>query len=192
MFKKTLLATATTAALLGPVAAFAVGEMGQGTINFAGTVIDAPCSIVAADANMAVDLGQATLRDLKAAGQASTPVPIVIHLTGCSFDANTPATNPATYKFSKVAVSFTGATTVAAQGQLANTGTATNVVVQLMGPNYVSPVDMSAAATAGAVANQVLTTGDNTISFFARLIATAAGAKVGTVKSSITYNLNYF
>ncbi|WZB76745.1 fimbrial protein [Achromobacter insuavis] len=133
MFKKTLLATATTAALLGPVAAFAVGEMGQGTINFTGTIIDAPCSIVAADTNMAIDLGQVALRDLKTVGAASAPVPIVIHLAGCSFDAVTPATNPATYKFSKVAVSFTGATTSAPQGQLANTGTATNIAVQLMG-----------------------------------------------------------
>ena len=33
MFKKTLLATAATAALLGPVAAFAAGDMGQGTIT---------------------------------------------------------------------------------------------------------------------------------------------------------------
>ncbi|WZB76746.1 hypothetical protein WJ972_15330 [Achromobacter insuavis] len=51
---------------------------------------------------------------------------------------------------------------------------------------------MNAAANAGAASNPVLTAGDNTISFFARLVATAAGAKVGTVKNSITYNLNYF
>ncbi|MFM9870548.1 fimbrial protein [Achromobacter xylosoxidans] len=87
MFKKTLLATAATAALLGPVAAFAAGDMGQGFINFTGSVTEAPCSILAADSNLAIDLGQVSKNALATADSHGNSVPIEIHMTGCSFAA---------------------------------------------------------------------------------------------------------
>lgn len=189
MFKKTLLATAASAALLSPLAAFAAGEMGQGTITFTGSVTEAPCSITAADSNQVIDLGQISKKDLSAANKFSASVPISIHLTGCSF--GTPTGTPAT-NLSKVGIAFTGAVSDAATGKLTNTGTAANVVVQILDKTNTAPVNFT---TAPAAANaQQMTDGGgagNALNFFARLFATGVGG-AGTVNSSVTYTLSYF
>lgn len=144
MFKKTLLATATAAVLLGPVAAFAA-DFGQGTITFTGSVTEAPCSIAAADSNLAIDLGQISQKNLAGAGKFSASVPITIHLTGCTFEADTGAGTNTNGKLSKVGVSFTGATSNPATGMLTNTGNAANVAVQILSKdnntaiNFTSP-----------------------------------------------------
>ncbi|MGE8655880.1 MAG: fimbrial protein [Achromobacter sp.] len=189
MFKKTLLATATSAALLGPLSSFAAGDMGQGTITFTGSVTEAPCSITAADSNQVIDLGQISKKDLNAANKFSASVPISIHLTGCTFGAatGTPATN-----MSKVGIAFTGATTDATTGKLTNTGSATNVVVQILDKSNATPVNFNTAPSA-ANATQMTDGGGpaNALNFFARLFATGVGG-AGTVNSSVTYTLSYF
>lgn len=188
MFKKTLLATATSAALLGPLSSFAAGDFGQGTITFTGSVTEAPCSITAADSNQVIDLGQISKKDLSAANKFSASVPISIHLTGCTFDAAAGAgTN-----MSKVGIAFTGAAIDATTGKLTNTGSAANVVVQILDQSNANPVNFNTAPTA-ANATQ-LTNGSgpaNVLNFFARLFATGVGS-AGTVKSSVTYTLSYF
>lgn len=91
MIKKTLLATATSAALLGPLAASAAGDMGQGTITFTGSVTEAPCSITGADTNLTINLGQISKKTLTTATSYSPSVPMEIHLNGCQFGAATGA-----------------------------------------------------------------------------------------------------
>ncbi|MFY1984103.1 fimbrial protein [Achromobacter xylosoxidans] len=183
MFKKTLLATAATAALLGPVAAFAAGEMGQGTITFTGAVLEAPCSIEATDTNLAVDLGQVSKKSLSAAGKYGNSVPIEIHLKGCNFGtAGAGATTP---PGSKVAIKFPGQT--GTDGMIPNTlGNAQNVSIQLLQANGTSKVNFDA----GDPGTQMVD-GANTLSFFARITATATGVTAGTVSSKVTYMLDY-
>lgn len=181
MFKKTLLATVTTAALLGPVAAFAAGEMGQGTITFTGSVTEAPCSVSAADTNLAIDLGQVSKNLLTGTGKFGPAVPIEIHLTGCSFAA---ATGNTAAPLSKVSVSFPGLTS--ATGMVPNTGNATNVAIQMLNRDNTN-LNFTTGSSETEMRN-----GDGSLQLFARIAsnsATAAGS--GSVTAKVTYMLNY-
>lgn len=181
MFKKTLLATVTTAALLGPVAAFAAGEMGQGTITFTGSVTEAPCSVSAADTNLAIDLGQVSKNLLTGTGKFGTAVPIEIHLTGCSFAA---ATGNTAAPLSKVSVSFPGLTSTT--GMVPNTGNATNVAIQMLNRDNTN-LNFTTGSSETEMRN-----GDGSLQLFARIAsnsATAAGS--GSVTAKVTYMLNY-
>lgn len=63
----------------------------DGTVNFKGSIIDAPCSIMGGDANQTVDLGQIS-NSVLAAGGVGTRSPLVdftIKLTGCGSAAKT-------------------------------------------------------------------------------------------------------
>lgn len=186
MFKKTLLATATTAALLGPVAAFAAGDMGQGSITFTGSVTEAPCSISAADSNLAIDLGQVSKKVLSGTGKFGTPVPIEIHLNGCNFaeDATTHVLS-----LSKVNLSFPGQTS--ADGMIPNAGDATGVAIQLMEADNTTKINFT-GASAGSRSVQMHQGNGNMLSLLARIAntgATAAGA--GSVSAKVTYMLEY-
>lgn len=181
MFKKTLLATVTTAALLGPVAAFAAGEMGQGTITFTGSVTEAPCSVSAADTNLAIDLGQVSKNLLTGTGKFGTAVPIEIHLTGCSFAA---VTGNTAAPLSKVSVSFPGLTSTT--GMVPNTGNATNVAIQMLNRDNTN-LNFTTGSSETEMRN-----GDGSLQLFARIAsnsATAAGS--GSVTAKVTYMLNY-
>ncbi|WP_241132814.1 fimbrial protein [Achromobacter insuavis] len=189
MFKKTLLATATTAALLGPVAAFAAGDFGNGTITFTGSVIEAPCSISAADTNMTIDMGQVSKKDLTATDKFSTSVPINIHMTGCTFDADPANTGNVNGKLSKIGVTFQGTSATPTSGLLTNIGGAANVVVQLLNKDNNTPIKIGAAPMAADA--QQMTASNGVLNFFARLMATGVGG-AGSINSTATYSLTYF
>ncbi|WP_241048775.1 fimbrial protein [Achromobacter xylosoxidans] len=184
MFKKTLLTTATTAALLGPVAAFAAGDMGQGTITFTGSVTEAPCSISAADSNLAIDLGQISKKVLSGTGKFGTPVPVEIHLAGCNFEED--ATTHA-LKLSKVNVTFPGQTSTT--GMIPNAGDATGVAIQMMNADNTTAVNFG---TTGSAATQMHQGNGNMLNLFARIANTGAtAATAGSVSAKVTYMLDY-
>ena len=183
MFKKTLLATAATAALLGPVAAFAAGDMGQGTITFTGSVTEAPCSISAADSNLAIDLGQISKKVLSGTGKFGTPVPVEIHLAGCNF-AEDPTSKA--LQLAKVNVTFPGQTSTT--GMIPNTGDATGVAIQMMNADNTTAVNFAT----GSAGTQMHQGNGNMLSLFARIANTgAAGATAGSVAAKVTYMLDY-
>lgn len=183
MFKKTLLATAATAALLGPVAAFAAGDMGQGTITFTGSVTEAPCSISAADSNLAIDLGQISKKVLSGTGKFGTPVPVEIHLAGCVFEED--ATTKA-LKLSKVNITFPGQTSTT--GMIPNTGDATGVAIQMMNADNTTAVNFGT----GSAGTQMHQGNGNMLSLFARIANTGAtAATAGSVAAKVTYMLDY-
>ncbi|EDJ1485571.1 long polar fimbrial protein LpfA, partial [Salmonella enterica] len=62
----------TVPAFAAPIA---TTDAGQGTIQFTGSVIDAPCSIVPSDQNIKVNLGQVSLKTLDGANKYSSAVP---------------------------------------------------------------------------------------------------------------------
>ncbi|MCM2572814.1 fimbrial protein [Achromobacter xylosoxidans] len=186
MFKKTLLATAATAALLGPVAAFAAGDMGQGTITFTGSVTEAPCSISAADSNLAINLGQISKKILNGgANKFGTPVPVEIHLAGCNFEENTDKT----LKLSKVNVTFPGQTST--NGMIPSTGDATGVAIQMMNADNTTAVDFSTTGAGGSVATQLHQGNGNMLSLFARIASTGTAVTAGSVAAKVTYMLDY-
>ncbi|EDV3839152.1 TPA: fimbrial protein [Salmonella enterica subsp. enterica serovar Java] len=197
MFRKTLITTATLAAVMNAASAFAAGDVienkdfGGGTINFKGTVTNAPCSIDPNDENLTVNLGQVSMKQLSADGQGSDPVDIKIHLNSCQFDKTT--VNPQTPdygQFSKVDVAFDGYTSPdKTKGLLQNDGNAANVDVQLLDA-LAAPVDLTKVVD-GTKAQQ-LTGSTGVVTFKARMLAVGGPGGTGTVAATVNYKLKYF
>ncbi|HGB4871494.1 TPA: fimbrial protein [Salmonella enterica subsp. enterica serovar Muenchen] len=197
MFRKTLITTATLAAVMSAASAFAAGsvienkDFGGGIINFTGSVTNAPCSIDPNDENLTVKLGQVSMKQLSADGQGSDPVDIKIHLNSCQFDAH--ASNPPTPdygEFSKVAVAFDGYTSPEkTKGLLQNDGNAAHVDVQLLDA-LAAPVDLTKPV--GEAQAQQLTGSTGVVTFKARMLAVGAAAEPGTVAATVSYKLKYF
>ncbi|EKQ0893682.1 fimbrial protein [Salmonella enterica] len=189
--------------MMSTVPAFAdttiVPDAGQGTIQFTGSVIDAPCSIVPESQNIQVNLGQVSLKSLASANSYSSAVPVTINLTGCSFDAPTP---PDTIvKYSKVSVTFPDAHTPehgdATQGEIANSATnpAENVVIQLLQSDGTSPVNLTKTNPTKDDDDNIQldsTSATSKLQFYARMMTLTAGAKAGSVGATVTYKLHYF
>lgn len=200
MFRKTLLSAATVAAMMSTVPAFAAPiattDAGQGTIEFTGSVIDAPCSIVPGDQNIKVNLGQVSLKTLDAANKYTSAVPVTINLTGCSFEA--PATGETTVKYSKVSVTFPDAHTPAGgdatKGEIANDApdAAENVVIQLLQSDASTGVDLTKLTPTTGDIQLDTTSATSKLQFYARMMTLAGAAKAGSVGATVTYKLHYF
>lgn len=193
MFRKACLAVLTTTAVLSSTAVFAdpptTGPFGQGTITFHGTVTNSPCNIAPGDDALKVEFGQVSYRSLKAADDVTASQPIVIHLTDCSFDPDTSTggTQNPVGLMSKVKVAFTGDATNNQKGYV-NMGSATNVAVQLLKSDNVTPITPNSVPTTSDA--QQLQSGNNELRFFARLLALGA-AGPGDVNVQVTYTLTY-
>ncbi|EBR5819127.1 long polar fimbrial protein LpfA [Salmonella enterica] len=186
----------TVPAFAAPVA---TTDAGQGTIQFTGSVIDAPCSIVPSDQNIKVNLGQVSLKTLDAANKYSSAVPVTINLTGCSFEAPTNTSDPV--KYSKVAVTFPDAHAPAGgdatKGEIANAASnpAENVVIQLLQGDGTSPVDLTKINPAESDAGNIqldTTSATSKLQFYARMMTLSGAAKAGSVGATVTYKLHYF
>ncbi|EIM1057525.1 fimbrial protein [Salmonella enterica] len=197
MLNKITLAMAV-AGMMVAVPAFATdipaNNAGGGTIEFTGSVIEAPCSIVPESQNIQVKLGQVSNKTLKSDGLTSSPQPIDIKLTGCEFDvtAGQNPPNPDLGLKSKVAVEFSGFTPVTGKkGVIPNVATdnkAANVDIQLLDSKQ-QPFDFDKQDDVSM--QQQLIPGDNTIHLWAQMIATGA-ATAGNVGATVTYKLKYF
>lgn len=195
--KKTLFATLTMAVFVSATAyaasetpVTAGGDFGGGTINFTGSVTQAPCSIAPNDDNQTINLGQVSEKLLaSSSGKGSSVVPVTIHLQSC--DLSTTAGGNA---FTKAHVEFTGAgidSSNAAKGYLVNSGSATNVAVQL--------TDLAGTAmdisTGKGTSDVTLSSGDNNIlQFGAHIVNSSTGSGTvtpGNVKATVTYKLKY-
>lgn len=201
MFRKTLLSAATVAAMMSAVPAFAAPndviptkDAGHGTIQFTGSVIDAPCNIPPDSQNIQVNLGQVNKKTLAAIGNYSSAVPVTINLTGCSFTEGSTSTVP----LSKVGVSFPDAVAPSNgsldEGEIAINATddaATNVAIQFLKSDGSKMPILTGTPTAGDIQ---LDTGSSTnkLSFYARMIAVGGGATPGSVGATVTYKLHYF
>ncbi|EHR2384261.1 fimbrial protein [Salmonella enterica subsp. enterica serovar Newport] len=186
----------TVPAFAAPIA---TTDAGQGTIEFTGAVIDAPCSIVPNDQNIKVNLGQVSLKTLDAADKYSSAVPVTINLTGCSFEA--PTSPSTTVKYSKVAVTFPGTNTPAGgdatKGQIANDApdAAKNVAIQLLKGDGTTPVDVSKVNPGATDAGNIQldpTSVSSKLQFYARMITVGGAAEAGGVHAQVTYKLHYF
>ncbi|EBV3722286.1 fimbrial protein [Salmonella enterica subsp. enterica serovar Muenchen] len=183
----------TVPAFAAPIA---TTDAGQGTIQFTGSVIDAPCSIVPGDQNIKVNLGQVSLKTLDAANKYSSAVPVTINLTGCSFEA--PATGETTVKYSKVAVTFPDAHAPAdgdaTKGEIANDApdAAENVVIQLLQSDASTGVDLTKLNPTTGDIQLDTTSATSKLQFYARMMTLAGAAKAGSVGATVTYKLHYF
>ncbi|EHI3197296.1 fimbrial protein [Salmonella enterica] len=201
MFRKTLITTATFVAVMSAVPAFADvvanKDFGGGTINFTGSVTNAPCTIDPNDENLTVKLGQVSMKKLSAKGDTSDPVDIKIHLNSCQFDV-TPA-NPPSPDYgllSKVAVVFDNPVSdTPTTGVLKNTAAsdaATNVGIQILDAKG-QPLDFTVTPSKDTA--QQLTGANGEINLKARMIndsGSSAAATTGAVAATVSYKLKYF
>ncbi|HFW1990924.1 TPA: fimbrial protein [Salmonella enterica subsp. enterica serovar Saintpaul] len=199
MFRKTLITTATLAAVMSAASAFAAPvenkDFGGGTITFTGSVTNAPCSIDPNDEKLTVNLGQVSMKQLSEKDKTSDPVDIKIHLNSCQFEATTTSPpNPDYGQLSKVDVMFDNYNSAsAATGILNNDGSATNVGIQLLDASG-KPVNLTTTPTASTAHQLTGATGE--LTFKARMInnaaATGSSAGAGTVAATVNYKLKYF
>lgn len=198
MFRKTLIATTTVAAIISCSSAFAVvssTDFGSGTITLHGSVTEAPCTITNGE-NLDLKLGQIPQNQLAANAATSTPQFVDIHLDSCVFESSTNVTPGAVDpgQKSKVDVEFTGYGTAvdATKGIIPNAASsdaATNVNIQLLRTPS-TPFDLSKGAALDT-AQQLAAGNGNVVRVYARMIASGK-ASTGAVSSTLIYKLKYF
>jgi major type 1 subunit fimbrin (pilin) len=167
-------AVAPAALAFGPSASGTT--VSGGTINFEGQVVDAACSVSADSVNQTVTLGQVRTAKLSKSGDASgQKTAFNINLEDCDTTVSTNA-----------AVTFTGQQDSATAGALANSGgTATNVALQLYGP------DGKSLSIGTESASVTLLDGDNALPFSVDYIASGGAATAGSVSTTATFSLHY-
>ncbi|WP_159867107.1 MULTISPECIES: fimbrial protein [unclassified Raoultella] len=171
--------TTLTAALFAAGAAHAAPvTVSGGTINFTGQVVDAACSVSTQSDNQTINLDQVQATRLATPGQAAgQQQPFSITLEDCNSVVSANA-----------GVTFNGQAdtdTVTALANTAGAGAASNVALQLYGPD-------GAALSLGTASSTVtLNDGQNVLPFSVDYIATGAAATAGNVAATATFSINY-
>lgn len=180
--KKHVLAMTVVAMMAGGTMSAAQAEstaatVSGGTVNFVGSVVDAACSVSSDSVDQTVTLSQVRAAKLANAGEvANQKEAFTIKLEDCDTTVSQNA-----------AVIFNGQSDQTQAGALANTagaGSATNVALQLYGP------DGQVLKLGDTSADVVLIDGQNTIPLSVDYIATGA-ATAGNVSATATFNMVY-
>ncbi|HCR2014532.1 fimbrial protein [Enterobacter asburiae] len=149
-----------------------------GTIQFMGSVVNAPCSVSADSEHGIVILDQVTLDSMGAKGETSGQAKAFnISLENCDVTTYTNAT-----------VTFHGQSSPDQAGVLANTagsGAAKGVALQLFGPDG-NKLDVEKESS-----KQILSTGTNKIPMSVDYVTTADAATAGAVESVATFQVTY-
>jgi len=150
-----------------------------GTIQFMGSVVDAPCAVNADSENGVIRLDQVTLESMGEKGEPSGQAKAFnIVLDDC--DVTT---------YANATVMFNGQSTPALAGALANTagaGAASGVALTLFGP------DGNALNLGTDSSKQVLITGTNKIPMSVDYVKTGEKLKSGAVESVAIFQITYF
>lgn len=152
--------------------------IGQGTINFKGKVIDAPCGIASESADQSIDFGQLSKSALQN-NKTSEVKNIKIKLVNCDFSEKS-----ADFK-KKVKVSFSGLTNANSAQELLNNGSTGTAVVINAGS---TPVSFDGSTLQSASIQE----GDNVLSY-QTWVKKASGEKVseGEFSSQANFNISY-
>ncbi|RQH05492.1 fimbrial protein [Paraburkholderia dinghuensis] len=168
---------------VAPVFAFAAPS--TNTINFQGEVTDQTCDVTINGnaSNPTVLLPTVSTMQLAAAGDTAGQTTFTIGVSGCMAPTTTAQA---------IGTVFVG-NQVTSQGNLGNTGTATNVALQLLDPQSPSsPFDLSSAEgyTAAGMSLPVGATSasyDFAVQYVAEAGAATAGSVLGSVQYAVTY-----
>lgn len=151
----------------------------DGTITFNGELDSQTCtvSVNGGDSSNSVTLPKVSTSLLQTAGQTAGSTRFTIGLSECSTQTG------------EVYAYFEQGASVNANGRLNNTGTATNVDLQLLDSEE-NPLNAGSTDQSTSPVTATLNAGAATLSYAAQYFATAA-ATAGTVASSVTYSINY-
>lgn len=157
-------------------------DQGSGSVQFKGTVIDAPCGITSDSADQVVDFGQLNLSNLKAGGVSPTKN-FKIELINCDITAF-----KAGEKKGTVTVSFTGGTV---QGKPAMLGTTGGTGVGIVLTTQQSGAEIAFDGTASTPI--VLQDNSNQLTFsaVAKTATTAALVTAGEFSATTNFSLAY-
>jgi major type 1 subunit fimbrin (pilin) len=154
------------------------------TINFQGEVTDQTCSVTinGNEANPTVLLPTVPSSSLIAAGATAGLTTFTVGVSGCTPMAQSQA----------IKTVFVG-NQVTSGGNLGNTGTATNVALQLLDPQSPSsPFDLSSVS--GYAADGLTLAADTSSASYdyaVQYITETGGATAGSVLGSVQYALSY-
>lgn len=157
--------------------AHAEGSLGEINIKLSGTVVALGCTVDPGDVDKPVQLGEWATKQLKKAGQTTSPVPFTIHLTGCTA--------------SGVTTTFTGTKDKVNPEFLAlksdDDDYATGIAVQIMDASG-QRIPMGDNAPRGVVDGN----GNVTLNFRANYVATENdGVRPGTADADTEFTLSY-
>ena len=177
--KKTLLSAVMIASFGIAALASQAARAVDGTINFTGKVVANSCafSVNGGSNTNTVVLPVVFTSSLTTAGSVAGTTAFTIAASGC--DPN----------LTSVQAYFSGANVDATTGNLKNTGTATNVQVQLLNGTTVMPLN-AASATAQNSPVGTLSSGATTMNYKVQYYATGA-VGAGLVNTSVAYTINY-
>jgi len=180
---KTLL-SATLVAALGVVAFVPAAHAAtaiDGTITINGQVVAATCTVAVngGAANGAVTLKPAPTSSLAAAAATYGDMPFTVGVTGCDASLNGKTVTP-----------YWSGSNINANGRLNNTGTATNVNLQLLNSDDSTAITLNGAEGSQGTTGVAVNSGAATMTYYARYYATGA-ATAGLVSSTVNYTLIY-
>ena len=179
--KKTLLSAVMIASFGVAALASQAARAVDGTITFTGKVVANTCvfKVNGGRSSNTVVLPLVFTSALSAARNVAGNTTFTISDTGC---------DPL---LTSVQAYFNGANVDGTTGNLKNTGTATNVQVQLLnGTTTVMPLN-AANATAQNSPVGTLSGGAATMNYSAQYIAVGGAATAGLVNTSVAYTINY-
>ena len=180
-FNKKIAAIAVVAATTAPGFAFAASA---NTINFQGEVTTQTCSVTVNGnaANPTVLLPTVSTADLAATGSNAGMTNFTIGVSGCTAQASA----------TPIKTVFVG-NQVDSNGNLGNTGTATNVALQLLDPAATSAPFNLSGSTGYAAAGLNLAAGATsaTHDFAVRYYSAPGNATAGSVLGSVQYAVSY-
>lgn len=169
-------------ALAAIAASTGIAQASDGTISFAGSVVNATCTVKVNNsaASATVNLPTVSQATLATNGEVAGATRFTVNLTGCTTGKT-------------VNVFFEAGSTVdAITGNLINGGTAGNVQVQLL-TNSGAPISVGSSSQASSsgiamTASPAVTGG--VLNYSAQYYATGAST-AGSVTTSVTYSLVY-
>lgn len=154
----------------------------DGTISFSGGIVASTCIIKLNDvsASGTVTMPWVALNLLATTGNIAAPTNFTLNLSGCTTVTGATLVN---------AFFESGAGVNNSTGNLINTGTATNVAVQLLVAGTMTQI-IPGLATQAQPASVSIPGGTGTLAYVAQYISTGV-ATAGTIISSVTYSLTY-
>ncbi|MBV6817990.1 type 1 fimbrial protein [Rahnella sp. PD12R] len=144
-------------------------------INITGNVVASPCTVNNNNNNLNIDLGtDIQAKDLFTAGSGSALTPFNLSLTSCPLGT------------SNVKVTFTGTADTTSPVRYKNTGTATNLAVELSQQGTGTLLNNNSSLTQPVL-------GDNTVTYAlnARAYATSGSVTPGSISSVVQVNFTY-
>lgn len=152
-----------------------------GTVNFEGSIVNAPCVVEVGSDNSVVTMGQHRMSNFKATGDTSNPVGFDIKLSDCAVDT-----------YSNASITFSGNTLGGNDNVLAlNSASGVDAAAEGIGLQILqdgTPVKVDGTTPSASTA---LKEGDTNIHFNAQYISVADKVTSGSANTSAQFTVKY-